>query len=346
MTPYMCITSIISTDKYTLIERRTCTWILSDVRVRKPYVQQKYTRAVCMALYLSTTYLTKCSARPTTELMHLKKKRKGRQRGREEKPGTVMIKRTCLTLLSTIRAVRIEVRTITQSNKRLLLKDNFPISTTRFSFSAAVQKEGANEASNFSLKHANARLTSAEFLTKVKESIGTSETGEDFVIPRPAFDALAAEYDILLDEVASFKDKYTRALAEVENVRRRGHNQTEEAKVFAIQGFCKDLLEVADILDLAVDAVKKEELDNNISLKNLFEGLEMTRTVLQKTFDKHGLKQISPEGEKFDPGLHEAVFQIPKDKAKFESGCVAQVVKIGYALQNRPIRAAKVGVVQ
>ncbi|VDO74412.1 unnamed protein product, partial [Onchocerca flexuosa] len=104
--------------------------------------------------------------------------------------------------------------------------------------------------------------------------------------------------------------------------------------------------QVADILDLAVGAVKKEDLDNNASLKNLFEGLEMTRTVLQKTFVKHGLKQISPEGEKFDPELHEAVFQIPKDQAKFESGFVAQVIKTGYALQNRPIRAAKVGVVQ
>uniref|UniRef100_A0A0R3RSJ7 GrpE protein homolog n=1 Tax=Elaeophora elaphi TaxID=1147741 RepID=A0A0R3RSJ7_9BILA len=257
-----------------------------------------------------------------------------------------MIKRTYPTFLSTIRIVRLEARTITQSNKRLLLRNDFPTSTTRFSFSAAVQKEGTNEESKFSLKYKDTRLKSAEFLTKVKESIGTSQTGDDFVIPRPAFDALASEYDVLLDEVTSFKDKYTRALAEVENVRRRGHKQTEEAKVFAIQGFCKDLLEVADILDLAVGAVKKEELGNNISLKNLFEGLEMTRTVLQKTFVKHGLKQISPEGEKFDPALHEAVFQIPKDKAKFESGCVAQVVKIGYALQNRPIRAAKVGVVQ
>ncbi|KAL4003425.1 GrpE family protein [Acanthocheilonema viteae] len=257
-----------------------------------------------------------------------------------------MIRRTCLTLLSTIRVVRVEARTVTQSNKRLLLRNNFLTSTTRFSFSAAVQKEGANETSSFSLKDKNTRLTSAGFLTKVKESIGASETEEDFVIPRPAFDALATEYDILLEEVATFKDKYTRALAEVENVRRRGQKQTEEAKVFAIQGFCKDLLEVADILDLAVAAVKKEELDNNTSLKNLFEGLEMTRTVLQKTFVKHGLKQISPEGEKFDPTLHEAVFQIPKDKTKFESGCVAQVIKIGYALENRPIRAAKVGVVQ
>lgn len=73
-------------------------------------------------------------------------------------------------------------------------------------------------------------------------------------------------------------------------------------------------LQVADVLDLAVGTVKKEELENNISLKNLFEGLEMTRAVLQKTFVKHGLKQISPEGEKFDPSFHEAVLQMPKDK--------------------------------
>ncbi|VDN21026.1 unnamed protein product [Gongylonema pulchrum] len=85
----------------------------------------------------------------------------------------------------------------------------------------------------------------AEFLAKVKESVGTEAAAQkDFEIPRPAFDALATEYDTLLDEVATFKDKYTRALAEVENVRRRGQKQTEEAKVFAIQGFCKDLLEV------------------------------------------------------------------------------------------------------
>uniref|UniRef100_A0A915PR31 GrpE protein homolog n=1 Tax=Setaria digitata TaxID=48799 RepID=A0A915PR31_9BILA len=257
-----------------------------------------------------------------------------------------MIKRTCFTLLGTIRIARLETRTLAQSSKRLLLRNNFPTSTTRFSFSAAVQKEGANEATNFSLKHENARLTSAEFLTKVKETVGAAEAGEDFVIPRPAFDALATEYDTLLEEVSGFKDKYTRALAEVENVRRRGQKQTEEAKVFAIQGFCKDLLEVADILDLAVSAVKKEELEKNVSLKNLFEGLEMTRTVLQKTFVKHGLRQISPEGEKFDPALHEAVFQVPKEQAKFDSGIVAQVIKTGYALQNRPIRAAKVGVVQ
>ncbi|MCP9263578.1 GrpE protein [Dirofilaria immitis] len=248
-----------------------------------------------------------------------------------------MIKRSSFTLLSTIRIFKVEARTVAHSHKRLLLRDNFPTSTTRFSFSAAVQKEGTNEASSFSLKHENSRITSAEFLTKIKESIGTAESEEDFVIPRSAFNALAAEYDILLEETATFKDKYTRALAEVENVRRRGQRQTEEAKVFAIQGFCKDLLEVADILDLAVNAVKKEELDNNESLKNLFEGLEMTRTVLHKTFIKHGLKQISPEGEN---SIHRFMKLFSGTKRP------TQVVKTGYSLQSRPIRAAKVGVVQ
>ncbi|VDN06472.1 unnamed protein product [Thelazia callipaeda] len=270
-----------------------------------------------------------------------------------------------------------------QCHFRLLLKENFSTTATRLSFSATAQKDLSKETTSFSLKCENARLTSGEFFAKIKESVGSDANDEEFTIPRPAYDALAAEYDVLLEEIATFKisficmqginsdiyiyiqnelqlltdiyigkklliivDKYIRAIAEIENVRRRGQKQTEETKVFAIQGFCKDLLEVADILDLAISAVGKEELENNVPLKNLFEGLEMTRTLLQKAFMKHGLKQISPEGEKFDPTLHEAVFQVPKEQSKLESGSVAQVIKIGYALQNRPIRAAKVGVVQ
>lgn len=257
-----------------------------------------------------------------------------------------MIIRSCFAFFNTLHATKLSARAIHMCNKRLLVKDTRPLSVTQFSFSAAAQNDTTNETTVFSLKHENGRLTSAEFLAKVKQLVCPDGSAEDFVIPRAAFDAIAVEYDTMLEEVATFKDKYTRALAEVENVRHRGRKQTEEAKVFAIQGFCKDLLEVADILDLAVSSVKKEELDHNGPLKNLFEGLEMTRNVLEKTFSKHGLRRISPEGEKFDPTLHEAVFQVSKDQTKLESGCVAQVVKIGYALQNRPIRAAKVGVVQ
>ncbi|VDN54031.1 unnamed protein product [Dracunculus medinensis] len=167
----------------------------------------------------------------------------------------------------------------------------------------------------------------AQFLEQIK---GQEALNEEFLIPRPAFDAIAEEYDGLLEEVDDWKeplallqDKYMRALAETENVRRRSQKQIEDAKHFAIQSFCKDLLEVADILDLACATVKKEDIETNEHLSNLFKGIEMTKTVLEKAFAKHGL-----------------------GKAKFAPGYVAEVVKIGYSLKGRPIRAAKVGVVQ
>lgn len=89
-----------------------------------------------------------------------------------------------------------------------------------------------------------------------------------------------------------------------------------------------------------------EELKSQQALKDLYEGVSMTRTMLMKTFSKYGLQQVSPEGEKFDPNLHEAVFQIPREGAKYESGHVGHVAKIGYSLHGRPIRPAQVGVVK
>lgn len=121
--------------------------------------------------------------------------------------------------------------------------------------------------------------------------------------------------------------------------------QIQEAKLFGIQGFCKDLLEVADILQKATSSVPSEEInDKNPHLKNLFEGLQMTETQLQKVFHRHGLQQICPIGEKFDPNLHEALFeQIVEGK---EPGTVSMVTKIGYKLHERTIRPALVGVVK
>lgn len=73
---------------------------------------------------------------------------------------------------------------------------------------------------------------------------------------------------------------------------------------------------MADILDLAIGSMKKEDVETNPQIKSLHEGVEMTRTVLEKVFTKHGLKKLSPEGEKFDPNMHEAVFQVPKDQVR------------------------------
>lgn len=138
-----------------------------------------------------------------------------------------------------------------------------------------------------------------------------------------------------------------RSLAEAENLRRRMTKQVEDAKLFGIQGFCKDLLEVSDILNTAISTVPKTELkDSNPHLINLYQGLNMTESQLIKVFNKHGLESIAPkEGEKFDPNFHEALFQVPiQSKETQAADTVAVVQKIGYKLHSRTLRPALVGV--
>jgi len=149
------------------------------------------------------------------------------------------------------------------------------------------------------------------------------------------------------DELKEIYNKYLRALAETENVRRRGIKQVEEAKSFAIQSFCKDLVGVADLLGLALDSVDKTKLDTSPDLKNLYEGVLSTNDVLLKTLSKHGLVVVSDcEGQKFDPNLHEAVFQIARDQTSYEPGHIAQVLKSGCYLHGRVVRPVKVAVVE
>ena len=110
---------------------------------------------------------------------------------------------------------------------------------------------------------------------------------------------------------AELLDKYKRALADGENLRLRLTKQIDDAKQFGIQGFCKDLLEVADILGHATESVPKEEIsEKNPHLKSLFEGLTMTKGTLEQIFKRHGLEQVNPINEKFNPNYHEALFQI------------------------------------
>jgi len=170
----------------------------------------------------------------------------------------------------------------------------------------------------------------------------TSETPEPKVN-----EETAAQIKKLEEDVKDGKDKYMRALAESENLRRRMTKQVDDAKLFGIQGFCKDLLEVSDILSRAVEAVPKDQLNNsNPHLVSLYEGLNMTDKQLVKVFKKHGLEQISPnEGDKFDPNFMEALFNVPvQDQEKQQGDTVAYVQQTGFQLHTRTIRPAKVGV--
>lgn len=99
-------------------------------------------------------------------------------------------------------------------------------------------------------------------------------------------------------------------MADGENMRQRLIKQIDDAKIFGIQSFCKDILEVADTLNQATKAVPRKEInDRNPHLKNLFDGLVLTRNSLQQVFKRHGLEIIDPLHFKFDPNLHEALFQ-------------------------------------
>ncbi|XP_028132311.1 grpE protein homolog, mitochondrial [Diabrotica virgifera virgifera] len=150
-----------------------------------------------------------------------------------------------------------------------------------------------------------------------------------------------------LTELTSQKDelldKYKRALAEGENLRTRLTKQIADAKIYGIQSFCKDLLDVADVLNKATETVPKEEVtSNNPHLKSLYEGLKMTEAQLMSVFKRHGLEKVNPIDEKFNPNFHEALFQ--QEVPGKDPNTVVIVSKIGYKLHDRVLRPALVGV--
>ncbi|XP_028854792.1 grpE protein homolog 1, mitochondrial [Denticeps clupeoides] len=172
---------------------------------------------------------------------------------------------------------------------------------------------------------------------------------EESGMPKPeqsaAERALAEDKLQLEEQLREVTDKYKRALADTENLRQRSQKMVEDAKLFGIQSFCKDLLEVADILEKATESVPKDEVTSqNPHLKNLYDGLVMTDVQIQKVFTKYGLVKLNPEGQKFDPYEHEALFQSPMPGK--EPGTVAAVTKVGYKLHGRTLRPALVGVVK
>ncbi|XP_063042614.1 grpE protein homolog 1, mitochondrial [Engraulis encrasicolus] len=174
---------------------------------------------------------------------------------------------------------------------------------------------------------------------------GSASEEEKAAEPSAAEKALTEEKAQLETQVKDLTDKYKRALADTENLRQRSQKMIEDAKLFGIQGFCKDLLEVADILEKATECVPKDEVTpQNPHLKNLYDGLVMTEGQMQKVFTKHGLVKLNPDGQKFDPYEHEALFQAPVPGK--EPGTVAAVTKVGYKLHGRTLRPALVGVVK
>lgn len=143
-------------------------------------------------------------------------------------------------------------------------------------------------------------------------------------------------------EAAALKDQLLRALAETENVRRRAARDKEDAAKFAMAGFAREVLGVADNLARALEAISPESLEKDPALKTLFEGVQATQRQLDTAFEKQAIKKVWPLGEKFDSNLHQAMFEVPgTDKP---AGTVVQVLQAGYTLHERLLRPAMVGV--
>ena len=148
---------------------------------------------------------------------------------------------------------------------------------------------------------------------------------------------------VLEAQVAELRDKFLRAVAETENVRKRAERDIADERVYGITGFARDVLAVADNLTRTLDAVAAEARSSAEGpLKALLEGVELTDRELQKALAKNGIRRIDPQSEKFDPNFHQAVFEVPD--ANVPAGMVAQVIQPGYAVGNRVLRPAMVGV--
>ncbi len=146
---------------------------------------------------------------------------------------------------------------------------------------------------------------------------------------------------VLRDEVSNLKDQLLRALAEVENTRRRAQKDKQDAARYAPAPMARDLLAVSDNLSRALQAVP-EDLASDGRVKSLLDGLEMTQRELQSVFEKHGIAKIEPLGEKLNPHHHEAMFEA-EDPSQ-APGTVIQVIEPGYVLHDRLLRPARVGV--
>jgi len=149
--------------------------------------------------------------------------------------------------------------------------------------------------------------------------------------------------ELLQQEAAEARDRMLRTLAEMENLRKRTTKEVADARLYGITGFARDVLDIADNLQRALDAVPAEaRAAADPGLTSLIEGVELTERSLLNALEKHGVKKFDPQGQKFDPNFQQAMYEVPD--ASVPAGTVVQVMQAGYTIGDRVLRPALVGV--
>ncbi len=169
------------------------------------------------------------------------------------------------------------------------------------------------------------------------DQTGAGAPPADNVEPHPA-----VVIEKLNAENVELKDRVLRTLAEMENLRRRTEKEVSDAKSYGVTNMARDMIAFADNLRRAIESVPTPAREAEGDLRTLVEGLELTERDFQSRLLRYGVKKLEPHGQKFDPNMHEALFEIPD--ASVPNGTVMQVVESGYAIGDRCLRPAKVGV--
>jgi molecular chaperone GrpE len=144
-------------------------------------------------------------------------------------------------------------------------------------------------------------------------------------------------------DLADMKDRLLRTLAEMENLRKRTEREVADARSYGISAFARDIVTVADNMHRALEALDGELRDNaNDSVKSLLDGVELTERALMSALEKHGVKRIEPQGQRFDPNWHQAMYEV--EDASVPAGTVVQVVQAGYLIGDRVLRPALVAI--
>jgi len=170
------------------------------------------------------------------------------------------------------------------------------------------------------------------FLDEIDEIEDDLDLEED-VLAEPDLEGLIKERDQL-------KDRLLRAFAETENLRKRAERDRRDAETYGGTKLARDLLSVQDNLGRALDNIDDDMREKH---KSLTEGLELTLRELLSVFEKHKILSVAPEiGDKFDPKMHQAMFEAPVPNTT--KGSIIQVMATGFAIGDRLLRAAQVGV--
>lgn len=208
----------------------------------------------------------------------------------------------------------------------------------------ATMEPGVNERKAETTSPADGAATSdADHGDKADDS-GASKRldDEESAVASPARES-EDRLEALMAENAVLKERLLRAVAETENIRKRGERETAEARQYALTAFARDLLAVADNLGRALDAVSGENAEHSDeTAKSLLSGVEMTAREMHNAFERHGIVKFDPQGHRFDPNIHQAMFEV--ENPRIESGTVAHVVQAGYKIGGRVLRPAMVGV--